>query len=239
MNHPYRDAPSLESAVREWRGPPARRSCCHCGSTGDGAASHLPQLWIVALLGALIVQAIWVATAVAVVSLTDRTVAAVERLDGVARAAIASADAASRAAASQSPTPASSPPAAIVPAPPPEPAFPLTLGFLKVTPTTFLLERRVLDAFLEERADNMHCTRILPESEQGSVVGIRIFGVHPDTWLGRLGFENGDRLETINGLSVSTPEKALEAYGRLRSANHFTVVVSRRGSAMTLDYFIV
>ena len=55
----------------------------------------------------------------------------------------------------------------------------------------------------------MREARIVPEQENGKVVGIRMFGIRPDTLLGMLGMENGDRLQTINGFDMASPEKAL------------------------------
>jgi general secretion pathway protein C len=37
---------------------------------------------------------------------------------------------------------------------------------------------------------------------------------------------------------MTSPEKALEAYARLRTSDHLTVSVNRRGQATTLDYNI-
>ena len=65
-----------------------------------------------------------------------------------------------------------------------------------------------------------------------------MFGVRPDTLLGTLGMENGDRLQTINGFDMASPEKALEAYARLRQADKLTVQVNRRGQNINLDYNI-
>ena len=84
----------------------------------------------------------------------------------------------------------------------------------------------------------MRQARIVPEQENGKMVGIRLFGVRPDTLLGVLGMENGDRLQTINGFDMTSPEKALEAYARLRTADHLTVQVNRKGANMNLDYNI-
>ena len=84
----------------------------------------------------------------------------------------------------------------------------------------------------------MRQARIVPEQENGKVVGIRLFGVRPDTLLGTLGMENGDRLQTINGFDMASPEKALEAYARLRTADKLVVQVNRRGANMNLDYNI-
>jgi len=84
----------------------------------------------------------------------------------------------------------------------------------------------------------MRQARIVPEQENGKVVGIRLFGVRNDTLLGVLGMENGDRLQSINGFDMTSPEKALEAYARLRTADHMTVAINRKGSNMNLDYNI-
>ena len=64
--------------------------------------------------------------------------------------------------------------------------------------------------------------------------------MHPDqeTLLGMLGLENGDRLQAINGFEMASPEKALEAYARLRTADHLTVQVNRRGQNVNLDFNI-
>ena len=72
----------------------------------------------------------------------------------------------------------------------------------------------------------------------GAMVGACVVVVGTITLLGTLGMENGDRLEKINGFDMTSPEKALEAYARLRTANTLTVQVNRRGSNMNIDYNI-
>ncbi len=111
-------------------------------------------------------------------------------------------------------------------------------GIQKVGGTEFNVDRGVVDKILENQAELMRQARIVPEQENGKVVGIRLFGVRPDTLLGALGMENGDRLEKINGFDMTSPEKALEAYARLRTSDHLTVSVNRRGQATNLDYNI-
>lgn len=111
-------------------------------------------------------------------------------------------------------------------------------GIQKISATEYNVDRGVVDKILENQADLMRQARIVPEQENGKVVGIRMFGVRPDTLLGVLGMENGDRLQTINGFEVANPEKALEAYARLRTADKLTMTVNRRGQQMNLDYNI-
>lgn len=121
-------------------------------------------------------------------------------------------------------------------APPLDPA--LAKGIQKLSPTEFNIDRGVVDKILENQSELMRQARIVPEQENGKVVGIRLFGVRPETLLGTLGMENGDRLQTINGFDMASPEKALEAYARLRTADKLTVQVNRRGKNMNLDYNI-
>jgi general secretion pathway protein C len=108
----------------------------------------------------------------------------------------------------------------------------------KISETEFQVDRGVVDKILENQAALMSSARIVPEQKDGQVVGIRMFGVRPDTLLGTLGFENGDRLETINGFNMASPEKALEAYARLRTAPSLNVKVTRRGKPMNIDFQI-
>jgi len=109
-------------------------------------------------------------------------------------------------------------------------------GIQRVSATEFNIDRGIVDKILENQAELMKQARIVPEQENGKVVGIRLFGVRNDTLLGVLGMENGDRLQSINGFDMTSPEKALEAYARLRTADHMTVSVNRKGSNMNLDY---
>jgi len=108
----------------------------------------------------------------------------------------------------------------------------------KVGATEFDVDRRVVDEILENQAALMGLVRIVPEQKDGNVVGIRLLNIRPDSLLGVLGLENGDRLQSINGLEMTDPQKALEAYTRLRTADHLTVLVNRRGQNVNIDYSI-
>src|SRR5262249_2443047 len=139
------------------------------------------------------------------------------------------------------------PPAA---APPPAPPAAAVVGgasavppeiaskIQKVSANELNVDRQVVDKILENQAELMRSARIVPEQENGKVVGIRLFGIRSETLLGTLGLENGDRLQTINGFDMASPEKALEAYARLRAADHLTVQVNRRGQNVNLDFNI-
>jgi general secretion pathway protein C len=108
----------------------------------------------------------------------------------------------------------------------------------KLSETEFNVERSVIDSILENQAELMKSARIVPEKEGDKVVGIRLFGIRPESLLGTLGLENGDRLSSINGFEMSDPQKALEAYAKLKTADHLTVSVNRHGKPTNIDFNI-
>jgi len=101
--------------------------------------------------------------------------------------------------------------------------------------TRYLLDRRLIDLVLEEQANLMRSVRVVPVSAHGGTYA-RLFGVRPDSLLGMLGFRDGDLLESINGFDLSTPERALEAYAWLRTADVLEARVIRAGQTVMLLY---
>ena len=115
-----------------------------------------------------------------------------------------------------------------------DPAAEILRSIRAVSPTEHAITRRGADLFLERQSDLMRSARIVPEEVGGKVVGIRLFGIRGDSILGKLGFENGDRLERINGFAMSDPQKALEAYAALKDAKTVAIEVNRRGQPLKL-----
>ena len=111
----------------------------------------------------------------------------------------------------------------------------ITSRIKKLSETEYEVDRGVIDTVLKNQMLLMQ-VRIVPEHKGGDVVGIRLFGIRPDSLLGVLGFSNGDRLESINGVDMVSPQKLLEAYARLPAATRLTVKVNRRGQAASIDY---
>jgi general secretion pathway protein C len=112
----------------------------------------------------------------------------------------------------------------------------IALRIKKLSDTEFEADRSVIDIVLKNQDLLMRGTRIVPEQKDGKVLGIRLFGMRSDTLLGVLGFQNGDRLESINGVDMISPEKMLEAYARLPAASRLTVRINRRGQPVSIDY---
>ena len=95
-----------------------------------------------------------------------------------------------------------------------------------------------MNRILDNQAELMRTARVVPQEENGRVVGVKMYGIRRNSLLGRLGMQNGDVLRTINGFDMTSPDKALEAYARLRESDHLTLSVVRRGQPTSVNFNI-
>jgi hypothetical protein len=218
MNHPY----------REWLPAAPCKSC----EQRERQETSRRRLWPVAGVAFVAVQTAWTGLAWTSLDITDRLVAEMAHFAALADR--------SRPAP---PPPASPPPPACVPSP--QPRIPETdlpgvgVGILPLGHAHYAVDRTTLRAFLEEEDMLMRQARLKVEQDNGKVVGLRIVHVPPGSTLARLGFESGDRLDTICAIPLTTPEQALAAYERLSNSVEISVVVTRGKSRVTLRYTIV
>ncbi|MCA9621912.1 MAG: general secretion pathway protein GspC [Myxococcales bacterium] len=108
----------------------------------------------------------------------------------------------------------------------------------RISDTHYKVDRSALGAILEQQTRLMRRTRARPVKEDGEVVGLRLSRIRRGTLLDTVGLKNGDVIRSINGFNLGDPQKALEAYGRLRTANHLGVEIQRRGKPVTIDFDI-
>ena len=101
------------------------------------------------------------------------------------------------------------------------------------------VDRTLADETLQDPKAALRSVRVVPEMKDGAIIGLRLFGIRPKSLLASLGLQNGDRLESINGFSLTSPEKALEAYARLTTASELRVRLNRGGKPVEISVTIV
>jgi len=111
-------------------------------------------------------------------------------------------------------------------------------GIEKITETKYTIQRSLVDKALANQGSLMKAARVIPHEENGRVVGVKLYGIRRNSLLGRLGVRNGDMLRTINGFDMTSPDTALEAYSRLRTADKLTLAVKRQNNEITIEYNI-
>jgi general secretion pathway protein C len=112
-------------------------------------------------------------------------------------------------------------------------------GVMRLSDTEFRVTRAFLEKVLDKQSEAFQKARIVPVMQNGVCTGIRLYGIKPGSMLAEIGFENGDVLEHVNGFDITTPEKALEAYSHLRTADRIVVDLVRRGQPVTVGYDVV
>lgn len=103
----------------------------------------------------------------------------------------------------------------------------------------YRVARSLVREALEDPRKLLGNVRPVPERSGSKVVGLRLFGIRPDSVLGQLGLQNGDRLESINGYGFGDPQAALLAYAKLRDASALQVELEREGRQTTLHVSVL
>ena len=109
-------------------------------------------------------------------------------------------------------------------------------GIERVNETNYNISRSMLNKVLDSAGKIIGIAAVAPKIENGQSVGMEIRGIRPNTLLTKLGIQNGDILESVNGQSLSNPDAALGAYTTLRTADKFNLSIRRGGQSMIINY---
>jgi general secretion pathway protein C len=108
----------------------------------------------------------------------------------------------------------------------------------KVGEGKYEVERSALNKVLANTTLLARSARIVPSVKDGQPNGFKLYAIRPGSLYSMLGMFNGDTINAINGNSITTPDKALEIYTKLRNASHLTISFSRQSKSLTHDYTI-
>jgi general secretion pathway protein C len=114
----------------------------------------------------------------------------------------------------------------------------LDRGIKKLGEHNYEVQRSTVDSLLGNMGALAKGARIVPETRDGKSAGFRLFSIRPEGPFAKIGLQNGDVISAINGLEMTSPDKALEVYTKLKTANHLSVAVERGGQKITKDYNI-
>jgi general secretion pathway protein C len=114
----------------------------------------------------------------------------------------------------------------------------LEKGIKKTGEHNYEVQRATVDSLLGNMGALAKGARIVPETRDGKPAGFRLFSIRPDGPFAKIGLQNGDVVSAINGLEMNSPDQALLAYTKLKTANHLSVAIERNGQKITKDYNI-
>lgn len=111
-------------------------------------------------------------------------------------------------------------------------------GIKKLDDNTFEISKDLVAKVTENPMAFMKGARVVPAMKNGKPEGIKLYAIRPSSPYAKLGLTNGDTLTSVNGFELTSAEKGLEIYQKLRSSTSLEVEVIRRGKPVTLKYSI-
>jgi general secretion pathway protein C len=108
----------------------------------------------------------------------------------------------------------------------------------KIDDTHFEIDKKLVDSVLANPMGAAKGARVVPAVKNGKPDGFKLYAIRPSSVYAKLGLSNGDTLQAINGFELTSADKALEVYTKLREATSLQVQVTRRGKDLTLNYTI-
>jgi len=111
-------------------------------------------------------------------------------------------------------------------------------GIKKIDENNYEIDKALVDKVLANPMAVAKGARVVPAVKNGQPDGFKLYAIRPSSVYAKLGLTNGDTLQSINGFELTSADKALEVYTKLREATSLEVSVTRRGKPMTLKYSI-
>jgi len=111
-------------------------------------------------------------------------------------------------------------------------------GIKKIDETNYEIEKSLVDKVLLNPMAIVKGARVVPAMKNGKPEGFKMYAIRPTSAFAKLGLTNGDTLTSINGFELTSADKALEVYTKLREATSLELEVTRRGKPVTLKYTI-
>lgn len=111
-------------------------------------------------------------------------------------------------------------------------------GIKKIDDNNYVIDKALVEKVLLNPMAVARGARVVPSMKNGKPDGFKLYAIRPSSAFARLGLANGDTLQSINGFELTSADKALEVYTKLREATSLEVEVTRRGKPVTLKYSI-
>jgi general secretion pathway protein C len=107
----------------------------------------------------------------------------------------------------------------------------------KVGENSFEIDRALVMRLMKNPPRNAGA-RVRPMEVNGEVKGFKVSAIRRNSLVAALGVENGDVIQAVNGMELTTPDRMLEIYSKLRDLDSFSLSIMRGGKPVTMSYAI-
>ncbi|MFP2957564.1 type II secretion system protein GspC [Myxococcus sp. 1LA] len=113
---------------------------------------------------------------------------------------------------------------------------PTNAGIRAVGEHSYEVARGTVENALANMDGLLTQARVVPAFRDGKPQGFKVFSVKKGSLYEQLGIQSGDVLRRINGVSLESPERALEAFALLRGSPHLELDIERGGAPVRKVY---
>lgn len=117
-------------------------------------------------------------------------------------------------------------------------ASPATAGIRQVQPNRWVLDKQEVTAALNNLSQLLTKARVVPNFTDGKPDGFKIFSIAPDSLYAKIGLQNGDVLQQINGVEVKDPENFMRVFQQLRDETQIALDFVRNSRRESYTYEI-
>ena len=111
-------------------------------------------------------------------------------------------------------------------------------GIRKTGANTYLVDRREVEHSIENLSAVATQMRAVPYLKDGSAIGFRVFNIRPGSLFERMGLENGDVIQKVNGAELDTPSKGLALLEDVQTTSEIRIDLLRNNRPTTLNYTV-
>lgn len=138
------------------------------------------------------------------------------------------------------------PPTAVAAAePPPDDGKPkddllaaVDAGVKKIDDTNYEIDRSLVDKVLANPTAVARGARVVPSVKNGQPNGFKLYAIRPSSVYAKIGLMNGDTIHAVNGFELTSLDKGLEVYTKVKESTSLSVSITRRGKPLNLSYSI-
>ncbi len=111
-------------------------------------------------------------------------------------------------------------------------------GIRQVQPNRWLLDKQEVTAALANLSQLLTKARVVPNFTDGKPDGFKIFSIAPDSLYAKIGLQNGDVLQQINGVEVKDPENFMRVFQQLKDETMIALDFVRNNRRESYTYEI-
>ncbi len=108
----------------------------------------------------------------------------------------------------------------------------------KTADNKFVIDRRELESTVANINEVFTQARAVPFFQDGKTVGFRVFAIKPGSVFEKIGLQNGDVINRVNGVELTDPTKAISLFTELQNEGHIAVDLQRNKQSKNFSYEI-